>query len=173
MAWPSLGLVWSPELELSYLAQAPAGKAAQDLLASGLEWKLEFSAFINLCVPWKCRGPLERQIPWWRGSPGRGTRGYCRCDGVQGGAGTAWSCWERVPGSYHSDWEFPRLPGGGGFPGGRTVEIRNLASGPVMQTAWVRFYICHSLSVDMCLCVFVCGVYVCMCFQQSKFLSYP
>lgn len=38
LAWPSLGLVWSPELELSYLAQAPALEPAQ-ALAPDLEWR--------------------------------------------------------------------------------------------------------------------------------------
>lgn len=59
LAWPSLGLMWSPELELSYLAQAPTGEPAQDLLAPGLEWRLEFSAFVNLYIP--------LDVPWSSG----------------------------------------------------------------------------------------------------------
>lgn len=38
LARPNLGLVWSPELRLSYLAQTPAGEPAR-ALAPGLEWR--------------------------------------------------------------------------------------------------------------------------------------
>lgn len=56
----------------------------------------------------------------WRGKfngsgLGMGVGGDCRCGGVEGMAGTPQTPLGTEPGSCQRDWEFPRLPGGGGF----------------------------------------------------------
>lgn len=60
---PALGLVWSPELELSYLAQPQLGNQHGRW---PLAWNGDHSSLLALKVSWMYHGSLERQVQWQR-----------------------------------------------------------------------------------------------------------